>query len=41
MNDYWADGHYVSATDETDARAEVRALYGHEATEVRPWAEED
>ena len=41
MNDYWIDGHYVAATDEDDARAEVRALYDHEAETVRPWTNAD
>ena len=41
MNDYWIDGHYVSAEHEDDARAWVRALYGHEAETVRPWTDAD
>lgn len=41
MNDYWVDGHHVTAEHEDDARAWVRVLYGHEPETVRPWTNAD
>ena len=41
MNEYWVDGHHVSAEHEGDARSWVHILYNHEAETVRPWTNAD
>jgi cyclopropane fatty-acyl-phospholipid synthase-like methyltransferase len=41
LNDYWVDGHFITARNEEHARAEVRRLYDYEPEQVRPWTDDD
>lgn len=41
MNEWNADGSYIAAQNEEDARAEFQNMHGTGPTGVRPWTDED
>lgn len=41
VSDWYVDGHCIHAESAIDAAGWARLLYGHKASIVRPWAQED
>lgn len=41
LRTWYVDGHMIFAVNATDALAEVKRLYDHEAEIVRPWTGTD
>lgn len=41
MNDYFCDGHFISAVSPAEASRECVRLYDHTPEEVRPWTAAD
>lgn len=40
MRDWYVDGHFISASNKSEAEEWCKYLYGHSADVIRPWTDE-